>query len=391
MRLFESAARLILRFKSVRKTQLVTQPVQTVCFFSNTALGDTIFNTPVFRVFRQNFPHVRTVALLNPSTAPLFKTDPNIDEILLYNGKKGGFLRALFALKKVKPDVIFILHSNEPEATPLAVLSGAKYVFKLPNAGNKFSAFHSNAPEPYGDERYVVLNRLEQLKFVGIESRDTRLNLYLRDEDFTRVDEMLKSRGARKFIGFQMGASTVSRQWFLQRWQELAEIMLRHDISLVVVGYPRNQSGEPTQQTEFVVDFVRRLGQLDIDAEIAYQDESLTSVQAEQRLAGKIVVAHNASFDMGVLKASLLANRLQAPDFRTCCTVRIARKVWPGLDDHKLNTVGAHLNINFRHHRALDDARTCAAIPLFAGMETGTDDIEELAQKIGVRIGHFGV
>ena len=70
--------------------------------------------------------------------------------------------------------------------------------------------------------------------------------------------------------------------------EELAEIMLRHDISLVVVGYPRNQSGEPTQQTEFVVDFVRRLGQLDIDAEIAYQDESLTSVQAEQRLAGKI-------------------------------------------------------------------------------------------------------
>lgn len=70
--------------------------------------------------------------------------------------------------------------------------------------------------------------------------------------------------------------------------EELAEIMLRHDISLVVVGYPRNQSGEPTQQTEFVVDFVRRLGQLDIDAEIAYQDESLTSVQAEQRLAGKV-------------------------------------------------------------------------------------------------------
>ena len=32
----------------------------------------------------------------------------------------------------------------------------------------------------------------------------------------------------------------------------------------------------------------------------------------------------------------------------------------------------------------------CAAIPLFAGMETGADDIEELAQKIGVRIGHFG-
>ncbi|WP_298085083.1 glycosyltransferase family 9 protein [uncultured Campylobacter sp.] len=243
MKLFESAARLILRFKSVRKTQLVTRPVQTVCFFSNTALGDTIFNTPVFRVFRQNFPHVRTVALLNPSTAPLFKTDPNIDEILLYDGKKGGFLRALFALKKIKPDVIFILHSNEPQSTPLAVLCGAKYVFKLPNAGNKFSPFHSNAPEPYGDERYVVLNRLEQLKFMGIDSCDTRLNLYLRDEDFTRADEMLKDYGTRKFIGFQMGASTVSRQWFLQRWQELANLILKHtDAAIVLTGSPAERA-----------------------------------------------------------------------------------------------------------------------------------------------------
>ena len=243
MKLFESTARLILRFKSVFKTQLVTQPIQTVCFFSNTALGDTIFNTPVFRVFRQNFPHVRTVALLNPSTASLFKTDPNIDEILLYDGKKGGFLCALFALKKIKPDIVFILHSNEPEATPLAVLSGAKCVFKLPNAGSKFSPFHSNEPEPYGDERYVVLNRLEQLKFVGIESRDTRLNLYLRDEDFARVDEMLKKDGKRKFIGFQMGASTVSRQWFFQRWRELAGIILeRTDAVIVLTGSPAERA-----------------------------------------------------------------------------------------------------------------------------------------------------
>ena len=148
-------------------------------------------------------------------------------------------MHALSQLKKIKPDIIFILHSNEPQATPLAVLSGAKYVFKLPNAGNKFSPFHSNAPEPYGYERYVVLNRLEQLKFVGIESRDTRLNLYLEAGDFTRADEMLKSCGARKFIGFQMGASTVSRQWFLQRWQELAEIILEQtDAVIVLTGSP---------------------------------------------------------------------------------------------------------------------------------------------------------
>lgn len=65
---------------------------------------------------------------------------------------------------------------------------------------------------------------------------------------------------------------------------QLAEVLLRHDIDTVVVGYPRNQSGEPTAQTAFVEAFVADMTELEIDTDIVYQDESLTSVQAEQRL-----------------------------------------------------------------------------------------------------------
>ena len=69
---------------------------------------------------------------------------------------------------------------------------------------------------------------------------------------------------------------------------DLAEVLLRHEIALIVVGYPRNQSGEPTKQTAYVEEFVKTIAELDIDAEIVYQDESLTSVQAEARLGTRI-------------------------------------------------------------------------------------------------------
>lgn len=64
--------------------------------------------------------------------------------------------------------------------------------------------------------------------------------------------------------------------------QTLAEIVLANDIDTVVVGYPRNQSGEPTKQTAQVEAFVEKLR--DFDVSIQFQDESLTSVIAEQRL-----------------------------------------------------------------------------------------------------------
>lgn len=64
--------------------------------------------------------------------------------------------------------------------------------------------------------------------------------------------------------------------------KEIARLVILYNISTIVVGYPRNQSGEPTAQTVFVEAFAEKLK--DFDADIVYQDESLTSVIAEKRL-----------------------------------------------------------------------------------------------------------
>lgn len=66
--------------------------------------------------------------------------------------------------------------------------------------------------------------------------------------------------------------------------EQITEIILDHGINVVVIGYPRNQSGNPTQQTEAVEAFARELAEIEVDAEMVFQDESLTSVEAERRL-----------------------------------------------------------------------------------------------------------
>ena len=64
--------------------------------------------------------------------------------------------------------------------------------------------------------------------------------------------------------------------------QRLREIVAEVQPSLLVIGYPRNQQGEPTAQTVSVERFVTKLEVLKIP--IVYQDESLTSVLAEEYL-----------------------------------------------------------------------------------------------------------
>ena len=66
--------------------------------------------------------------------------------------------------------------------------------------------------------------------------------------------------------------------------QQITELMLDHGIDTLVVGYPRNQSGEATKQTESVEQFAEELAEIEIDADLVFQDESLSSVEAERRL-----------------------------------------------------------------------------------------------------------
>lgn len=82
--------------------------------------------------------------------------------------------------------------------------------------------------------------------------------------------------------------------------ERIARLVITEDIDTVVVGYPRNQSGEPTAQTQYVENFAKRLE--DIAPSLVFQDESLTSVLAEQQLK-----AHKRPYSKGDIDAHAAA------------------------------------------------------------------------------------
>lgn len=128
-----------------------------------------------------------------------------------------------------------------------------------------------------------------------------------------------------------------------------------------------------------------------ITPEMVAHERGFAGIWPELRpfLENHIVLAHNAPFDMGVLKSSLLSNHIAPPKFLHCCTVQISRKAWPELPNHKLDTVGDFLHVDFRHHDALEDALACAEIPLAAAKQLGVDSVEALAKKLRVAIKPF--
>lgn len=85
--------------------------------------------------------------------------------------------------------------------------------------------------------------------------------------------------------------------------QKIAEIYLKERATAIVVGYPRNQSGEATAQTAYVERFAGALKEF---ATVIFQDESLTSVLAEQQL-----LASKKPYSKGDIDAQAAALILQ--------------------------------------------------------------------------------
>lgn len=77
-------------------------------------------------------------------------------------------------------------------------------------------------------------------------------------------------------------------------------------------------------------------------------------------LQDKIFVAHNVNFDYSFVKYHLQQVGFQL-DTKKLCTVRLARKVLPGLSGYSLGKLTTNLGINHtRHHRAGGDALATA-------------------------------
>ena len=102
---------------------------------------------------------------------------------------------------------------------------------------------------------------------------------------------------------------------------------------------------------------------------------------------GKVLVAHNASFDMSVLRYVMDTYNIPYPKLNYFCTCVIAKKVWPNLNSHSLHTVADYLGIVFNHHDAEEDAIACAKIALECYKQVGVDKISELAIRNSINAG----
>ncbi|HDH53118.1 MAG TPA: glycosyltransferase family 9 protein [Nitrospirae bacterium] len=219
------------------------ETVKSILVVSSTAIGDTLLSTPAIRAVRERYPQARITAHFNKKNMELFDNNPDIDGIIPYRGGYRKFLKTIMEFRRHKFDLALIFHGNEPQATPMAYLSGARFIIKMSKT-RKYQFLLSNQFVTFKKPTHVIEKRLKVAEMVGCKTNNKRMLLPELKEGPTVIDRFFKIKGIKDtdiLIGFQVGASTMERVWTADRFIELGKKLLNFypQLKIVITGSPQ--------------------------------------------------------------------------------------------------------------------------------------------------------
>jgi DNA polymerase-3 subunit epsilon len=107
--------------------------------------------------------------------------------------------------------------------------------------------------------------------------------------------------------------------------------------------------------------------------------------EIEPYLQNTIIVAHNANFDVNVLRKTLFHYHIPKPKSRYLCTYVLARFVWKESKKFSLDFLSNQEHIELNHHHSDSDAEACARLLLKEAEHLNCNDFNELKKVTKIR------
>lgn len=226
------------------------EAVRKILVVSSRGIGDALFATPGIRALRERYPHARIIGHFRDRYVKLFADNPHLNGIIPYYRGYRRFLRTIRAFRREGFDLAVIFDGNGPQAIPMAYLSGARYVVRIPNTGGY--RFLLSNPEEAPEYRplpfeHAIETRLRLAGMVGAASKHPRMVLLVPESEQRAMAEHLVAFGVSQenlLVGFQIGASAPYKAWPAERFAELGRRLLavNERIVLVLLGSLKERS-----------------------------------------------------------------------------------------------------------------------------------------------------
>jgi heptosyltransferase-1 len=222
-------------------------------------LGDVVISLPALRAIREKFPQARITVAVGQPAAPIVELSGYadatmaVDRVGLRDGPKPlSILRIARFVKEVrraKFDFIIDLHSLS-ETNLLGFLSGASQRLYARRPGRSLDYLSNFRPQPPVEDnsasKHAVDRYLDVLIPLGIKDAPRIPRLRTLPADDAAIEQMLRKEKAHQetmLVGLFPGAGHPGRRWPLERFNELADMLVRNDgVRVIVFAGPEERA-----------------------------------------------------------------------------------------------------------------------------------------------------
>lgn len=197
--------------------------INRILFITLSNIGDVVLTLPVLSALRDHFPDADIDILVGPRPKDIFKKDPRVKEVFVYN-KYASLKEKLEFLRGLKEKRYDLAVDMRGSIMPLII--GARYrtgLFSLRNTKLKH-------------KRDIHFDKIRPFK-IGWTAKK---NIYVDADDRQRIKSLLEEMGVAendKLIGINPWSRSLLKRWDMQYLIESIKEILKHkDVKVVLMG-----------------------------------------------------------------------------------------------------------------------------------------------------------
>lgn len=217
---------------------MISGPFDRIGIVMLTAIGDAVHVLPVITALKRHCPNTHITWVLQPGPASLVHGHPDVDEVVIFNKKRGlaAFLEVRRELASRPFDVVLDLqvYLKAGIVTWLA-RAPVKLGFDRGRARDLNSLFTTDAIPPHAPQ-HVQDQYFEFLDVLGVPHEPVQWNLGPFPNERARQRDFF-ARIERPVVSLVVGTSNPQKDWVPERWAELSDALYEdHGFQPVLAG-----------------------------------------------------------------------------------------------------------------------------------------------------------
>jgi ADP-heptose:LPS heptosyltransferase len=212
--------------------------MKKILIISVTGMGDSLWGTPGIRALKKSFPEVEIDLLVNRPWKFLFEHNPYLNKIFEYQEQ---WYRQPFSGMKLFGryyDVVLIFHANR------------NFKRVLPWLRSLPVWCHQNfdwIPESYCVKIDTAVHGIQRRRIMlekfSVESDGGQMEIFIDQVTIDRSKQVLKAHdfSPGKYIYLNLGAAVEGRRWMVERFGQLARLILKTTPLNIILGGGPNE------------------------------------------------------------------------------------------------------------------------------------------------------